>query len=82
MIGKGSAEEKLKYAFKLYDEDQNGSLDRGEIETIIKQMKSVAGSIGRPSCGDFIETLMKKLGKKNLKKKRIQKKNLNIIFLI
>ena len=62
MIGKGSAEEKLKYTFKLYDEDGNGTLDRNEIKTIINQMKTIAQSIGRSSCGDFIDSLMQKLG--------------------
>eukprot|EP01091_Cochliopodium_minus_P004921 TRINITY_DN14827_c0_g1_i1.p1 TRINITY_DN14827_c0_g1~~TRINITY_DN14827_c0_g1_i1.p1 ORF type:complete len:184 (+),score=57.28 TRINITY_DN14827_c0_g1_i1:40-591(+) len=61
MVGKGTAEDKLKYSFKLYDEDGNGTLDRNEIVNIIEQMKVIASSIGRPGCGDFIESLMQKL---------------------
>ena len=40
---KGNLDEKLRYAFELYDFDKNGVLTKSEIETIIKMVLSLRG---------------------------------------
>lgn len=61
VLGKGTVEEKLKIAFQLYDTDKSGTLEKGEVINIVEQMKTIAATIGRPGCGDFIDSLMQKL---------------------
>eukprot|EP01117_Protostelium_nocturnum_P017148 TRINITY_DN692_c0_g1_i1.p1 TRINITY_DN692_c0_g1~~TRINITY_DN692_c0_g1_i1.p1 ORF type:complete len:187 (-),score=80.77 TRINITY_DN692_c0_g1_i1:81-641(-) len=65
VLGKGTAEEKLKFLFQLYDVDKSGTLTADEIQTIIGQMKEVAKSLGREegAAGNFIQGLMQKLDK-------------------
>jgi Ca2+-binding EF-hand superfamily protein len=43
LMEKGNLDEKLHYAFELYDVDKNGVLTRSEIETIIKMVLSLRG---------------------------------------
>lgn len=43
LMEKGNLDEKLRYAFELYDFDNNGVLTKTEIETIIKMVLSLRG---------------------------------------
>lgn len=43
LMEKGDLDEKLRYAFELYDFDKNGVLTKSEIETIIKMVLSLRG---------------------------------------
>jgi Ca2+-binding EF-hand superfamily protein len=40
----GDNTEKLGYAFELYDSDNNGTLDRQEIETVLYSMLDMLGA--------------------------------------
>jgi Ca2+-binding EF-hand superfamily protein len=44
LTSKGNNEEKLAYAFELYDLDGNGSLDRGEIKAVLFSMLDMLGA--------------------------------------
>ena len=43
-VTNGSPEDKLKLAFKMYDIDQNGSVDKDELKEIIRSICSIAGA--------------------------------------
>ncbi|CAF0856576.1 unnamed protein product [Adineta ricciae] len=43
LMENGNLDEKLRYAFQLYDVDKNGILTKSEIETIIKMILSLRG---------------------------------------
>lgn len=53
---KGNLDEKLRYAFELYDLDQNGILTKREIETIIKMVLSLRGEANNDRLKDEILT--------------------------
>lgn len=51
---KGNLDEKLRYAFELYDFDKDGVLTRTEIETIIKMVLSLRGEANNERLKDDI----------------------------
>ena len=63
ILGPGTKEEKLRYIFKVFDEDKNGVLTADELDNIIQQMYLVSFAIGRTSerDSDFIHGITKKL---------------------
>lgn len=63
VLGPGSKEEKLRYIFKVYDEDKNGVLTANELDNIVQQMYLVSFAAGRTTEKDskFISALVKKL---------------------
>lgn len=44
MTSRGDPKEKLEYAFELYDCDDNGTLDRGELNAVIYGMLDMLGA--------------------------------------
>ncbi len=54
LMEKGNFDEKLRYAFELYDFDQNGFLTKYEIETIIKMVLSLRGEADNERLKDEI----------------------------
>lgn len=63
ILGPGTKEEKLRYIFKVYDDDNNGVLTANELDNVIQQMYLVSFAIGRTTERDsaFINALVKKL---------------------
>ena len=56
LMEKGDLDEKLRYAFQLYDIDQNGILTRSEMETIIRMVLSLRGEANNDRLKDEILT--------------------------
>lgn len=54
LMEKGDLDEKLRYAFDLYDIDKNGVLTKPEIETIIKMVLSFRGEANNDRLKDDI----------------------------
>ncbi|CAF4084374.1 unnamed protein product [Adineta steineri] len=54
LMEKGNLEEKLRYAFELYDVDKNGILTRIETETIIRMVLSLRGEANNDRLKDDI----------------------------
>lgn len=54
LMEKGDLDEKLRYAFELYDMDKNGVLTKLEIETIIKMVLSLRGEANNDRLKDDI----------------------------
>lgn len=46
ILESGAPEQKLEFLFKVYDENEDGFLDRSELETILLQMSAVAAGLG------------------------------------
>ena len=51
---KGNLDEKLRYAFELYDVDKNGILTKPEIETIIRMVLSLRGEANNERLKDDV----------------------------
>ncbi|KJE89612.1 diacylglycerol kinase 1 [Capsaspora owczarzaki ATCC 30864] len=46
VLESGSTEEKLRFLFKVYDEDSNGVLEKEELDRILSQMCAVSQALG------------------------------------
>ena len=63
-LGLGTAEEKLAYAFDMYDQNGDGKLDAKEIEYIVNQMTQIAhatGGVMAQNTKEFNASIMKRL---------------------
>lgn len=54
MTSRGDQKDKLEYAFELYDADDSGTLDKGELKSVIYGM---LGMLGADRKGHHVENL-------------------------
>eukprot|EP00002_Diphylleia_rotans_P007636 TRINITY_DN17296_c0_g1_i1.p1 TRINITY_DN17296_c0_g1~~TRINITY_DN17296_c0_g1_i1.p1 ORF type:complete len:185 (+),score=53.75 TRINITY_DN17296_c0_g1_i1:68-622(+) len=64
-VTRGNLDEKLEFAFNLYDLDGSGTISKEELLQIVRSLYSVATATGKPvpqvSAEDFTETILKEL---------------------
>jgi Ca2+-binding EF-hand superfamily protein len=64
MIHQGSNEEKLVFAFKLYDSDGNGVLDMNEVATLVSKIFLVSDTLTNPD-EDHVQQFFNKMDRNN-----------------
>lgn len=52
LLSRGTAEQKLKFIFDLYDTERTGQLTQTGLERLILSMNDILGIYGRPDCSE------------------------------